>query len=879
MRVLIAIITLLFVSDMYSQREAANWYFGTFAGLDFNSGTPQPLLDGQIRTAEGCETFSDANGNLLFYTEGNTVWNRFHEVMPNGGGLGGSFSTTQSALVVPNPSNSNIYYIFTPDDALVYMLGGSNGFNYSTVNMALDGGKGDVTTKNFDLLPQSSEKVSAVLGPTGDFYWVITHYRDSFYAYRVDGAGVNTTPVMSRIGPLIDNMDNIRGAMKISPNGEKLAVAHTILSPVFASSLYLFDFNTATGVVSNGTSIGDDRVYYGVEFSSDSSMLYASGKRIAVDGGEVSLKELEIAQFDLTQNDIQGSEYIVQTFPGEDGVSISGNLQIAIDKKIYHAVPNENLSVIRTPNLRGIDCDFRAFGVDLGARSATYGLPPFVQSFFETIVTIENFCEGETTTFTTDSGQNVASIQWDFGDPASGASNYSSQLNTTHVFSAPGTYTVTIDVSFVNGPSKTFLEFVEIAEVPNAQSRVTLVQCDVDGIDDGLSLFNLNEAITLYANGNPDMNGLFFESLSDAQNNVNHLDPIGYANNTNGQMIYARAFENAECFTIVEVVLEVQPLSDLGFYDDFVFCASEEILLAITIDSSLAWEFLRGDFPTSDAIYLYGTKEDALLEQNQLALEERVFGPLNELAYYFRIEDGNSCEFIGRLGIEIIQVPDFESTVTASLCNGETVLMAPEGYVNYEWSPGLTGGQSLQVNQTGEYSVTFSNAQCEYSQTFLVDERDVNNLQNIEIRDFQKTNEVVIHMENEQEDIRFSMDGGNTFQQSNHFVGLNPGIYDLEVDLGCTILEDTVIVGGLPPFFTPNNDGFNDIWTLPNDDFFPNFNISIFDRYGKILGAFNDADKGWDGNFNNQPMPSDDYWYKLELEQGRLITGYFTLKR
>ena len=119
MRILITTIIIILVSaNLSAQREAANWYFGQNAGLDFNSGTPVPLLDGQINTVEGGEAFSDANGNLLFYTDGKTVWNRSHQVMPSGTELGGSFSTTQSALVVPNPIDKNIYYVFTPDDAL-----------------------------------------------------------------------------------------------------------------------------------------------------------------------------------------------------------------------------------------------------------------------------------------------------------------------------------------------------------------------------------------------------------------------------------------------------------------------------------------------------------------------------------------------------------------------------------------------------------------------------------------------------------------------------------------------------------------------------------------------------------------------------------------
>ena len=119
-----------------AQRETANWYFGNNAGLDFNSGIPQVLTDGQIATTEGCSTVSDISGNVLFYTNGVEVWNKNHDRMQNGGGLLGSISSSQSTIVVPNISNSNIYYVFTADVVQSYLSGGSgNGFNYSIIDM------------------------------------------------------------------------------------------------------------------------------------------------------------------------------------------------------------------------------------------------------------------------------------------------------------------------------------------------------------------------------------------------------------------------------------------------------------------------------------------------------------------------------------------------------------------------------------------------------------------------------------------------------------------------------------------------------------------------------------------------------------------------
>ena len=86
---------------MYGQQEAANWYFGVGAGLSFTSGEAVPLTNGVLNTIEGSASISDRNGNLLFYTDGSTVYNRNHQVMLNGSDLKGNVSSTQSAIIVP----------------------------------------------------------------------------------------------------------------------------------------------------------------------------------------------------------------------------------------------------------------------------------------------------------------------------------------------------------------------------------------------------------------------------------------------------------------------------------------------------------------------------------------------------------------------------------------------------------------------------------------------------------------------------------------------------------------------------------------------------------------------------------------------------------
>ncbi len=91
--------------------------------------------------------------------------------------------------------------------------------------------------------------------------------------------------------------------------------------------------------------------------------------------------------------------------------------------------------------------------------------------------------------------------------------------------------------------------------------------------------------------------------------------------------------------------------------------------------------------------------------------------------------------------------------------------------------------------------------------------------------------------------------------------------------------EDVVLADELiPTFFTPNDDGVNDYWQIDESDIDIK-SVKIYDRYGKLLANFSTLTQGWDGVFNGYPMPSDDYWFVLDLYSGEIIKGHFSLIR
>jgi hypothetical protein len=220
----------------HAQGEANIWYFGENAGLDFNSGSPVALTDGQLVTEEGCATISNSLGQLLFYTDGSIVYNNDHQVMVNGTGLMGNYSSTQSATIIPKPGSSNLYYIFTTDNEH-----DPNGFRYSIVDMNLDSGNGAVTNeKNVLVYTPTIENLGITKHANGIDFWIVTHGWNSnnFNTYLLTSTGLSVSPIVTSIGlPVSGSGFQAAGHIRLSPSGTKLAITST------SDFVQLYDFD------------------------------------------------------------------------------------------------------------------------------------------------------------------------------------------------------------------------------------------------------------------------------------------------------------------------------------------------------------------------------------------------------------------------------------------------------------------------------------------------------------------------------------------------------------------------------------------------------------------------------------------------------------
>jgi hypothetical protein len=237
--------------------------------------------------------------------------------------------------------------------------------------MSLNGGLGDVTTKNILLTPPpTTEKLTAVKHCNGVDYWIIDHPFNSntFNAYLLTSSGINLTPVVSNIGTMQSGTTlNTIGYLKASPNGKKLALGILQYIPI----LEIFDFNNLTGQISNPITITYPTYgVYGIAFSPDSYKIYAT------------IYNGLLYQYDLSSNSASAIIASQTIIPDSIMPYNIGALQLAPNGKIYISVQDSTtLAVINNPNGLGLSCHFQLKGLSLSTGTKCfYGLPNFIEA-------------------------------------------------------------------------------------------------------------------------------------------------------------------------------------------------------------------------------------------------------------------------------------------------------------------------------------------------------------------------------------------------------------------------------------------------------------------------------------------------------------------
>jgi gliding motility-associated-like protein len=613
----------------FAQKEANVWHFGIGNSLDFNSGSPVQTSGSQMYTNEGCTSYCDENGNLLFYSngggrlptsgqDGGKIWNKNNQVMYDMQGTeGGGWSAAQSSVVVPSPGEPNVYYLFTMEelefdgDGVVPSEPNGRGLRYFKIDMSLNGGLGDVVEADVQVYDYSYEGICAIRHSNGTDYWILINQDTSgigVYSVTQNGvqlAGVYPYPVFY----------SGFGIIKSSPT--QSGVGAPCCNKVMTSA-GLYDFNLSTGVLTLESDLGAASPYY-FEFSPNGFYLYAS--IFDPNTFASNLVQYNVFAPSQTGQTVESTAQVIE--PNFDGLY----LQLASDGKIYFTEQSFGfttlLGTINCPNTSDptVSSGVLSFPNDPILSIGFYSLPNFPSWIFYNNYEAQiqfgpdtvYLCQGDTLLLnagegtswswggdaSTNTGQfytvtspgifsatvtstcglgsdqivvldcsfiNIAAstdtctneeisfnintnllieqiIEWNFGDPASGALN-TSQLGTpTHIYSSPGSYTVRCIVQIncsappdINNPigtpcfyEDTLYYTLNVVNCPNTGSSNSFLVPNVitpnsDGINDLFEIQNLpenTEVIILNRWGN-----VVFSS-ANYQNNWDGKDTLG----------------------------------------------------------------------------------------------------------------------------------------------------------------------------------------------------------------------------------------------------------------------------------------------------------------------------------------------------------------
>ncbi|MCP1382486.1 T9SS type B sorting domain-containing protein [Runella salmonicolor] len=875
------------------KKWAANWYFGYNAGISFIDGTPKPLSGGVISTWEGCASISDNNGNLLFYTDGSTIRNKKHLVMPGAVDLGGHSSTTQSATIVPLPEEDNIYYVFSID-----FSGGEKVLQYSIVDMRLNEGLGGLVSKNNVLLTNSSESLTVIKHCNSIDYWILANElgTNSFKAFKLTNEGLNRKFVESKIGA----RKGPAGHLKASPNGQKIAVA------LFSDSFELFDFNPNTGVLSNPMLIRHPEFHptYGLEFSADNRYLYLAGTLL--DGKQ-------IYQFDLTA----GSASAVlqsKTLIGKITESYFGALQLGPDNKIYVAINGHNhLAVINNPTLKGTECGFVRDGVSLGGKKSGIGLPNFISAPFNVQPrvfisrSVGNTCKD--ITLKADIAPNVGNwhYQWYLnGKPINKATQ------TSIAPAQSGSYQVIVNE--ISGCHNDTINSEEIdVEFLNANPEFTIANCN---------------NVLLKANANAPFQWVG-NDIPREQESQDTLTVAGYGvQKYRLKMFYS---DNTSCFVQKELSVVFPPTQAYKLEKkSLVSCDTVTLNAPLSPNwDTYRWKLLDHSTVSTNKVTVRQSgqyivfvenkqtkcvakdtvnvvihqspslknNESFCLSASTLELHAGANGeslmydwapnPSKNASlvvdkagsYHVRVTTPQGCS--SSRAIEVVEMQKVTLGSNITLCEGDPVELSPTithapNPVSYRWSSG-ENARTIKPTKSGTYTLTTRQSVCETVDSIKV---IIHPLPKI------KANETVC-LDKEIEAGGLDKDLTYHWQHSAETTPVITisalGVYNVKItnSLGCTATRTISVNTYCPPHvyapdaFTPNGDGINDFFTLFVASGQP-VCLDIYNRWGQLIKRNENESPGWDGQVDGTLSPEGTYPYvfRYKIRNDNLIHEY-----
>lgn len=439
---------------------------------------------------------------------------------------------------------------------------------------------------------------------------------------------------------------------------------------------------------------------------------------------------------------------------------------------------------------------------------------------------------------------------------------------------------------------------LNVLPIPQVVTVTALEECDNDG--DGFADFNLNDKLTEILNGQSGMQVTYYTSAADASLPQNPIGP-NFTNTTPGsQSVYVR-IENQSTgcfnFTSFDIITLPPPIANipapLELCDD-----NDDGILSFNL-SLLDAEIAGGQ--TGINITYHANQSDADAGLN--ALPNTFSNSTNPQQIVARVTNAAGC--FATTTASLIVLPRPQPTLPGpyllcidndgSLVEGPAILDTGLNNVDFsfEWifnGTSIAGGAVLQATEAGNYTVTVTDVVtgCQNQATAVVEQTGIPSSFSVEVvtPPFIARGHTIVATatsNSPQDNFWFSLDDG-PFQNSGVFENVSPGVHTVTIAnrRGCGEIVREVVVLGYPLYFTPNADGFHDTWNVTDSGLFPDAELFIFDRFGKLIKQIRADGEGWDGTFNSNPLPSSDYWFTFTFNyEGatRTVKGHFSLKR
>ncbi|GFR80745.1 gliding motility-associated C-terminal domain-containing protein [Elysia marginata] len=438
---------------------------------------------------------------------------------------------------------------------------------------------------------------------------------------------------------------------------------------------------------------------------------------------------------------------------------------------------------------------------------------------------------------------------------------------------------------------------------PSINSGVSFIQCD-DEIKDRLTTYDLNSYLSKLTNQSG-ISASFYKNDPTQNPTAPKLSNI-YRNTVPSEVIYAQVTDQNGCKSAPErVTLVINANLHNPTPVDRFSCDDTDGIPGNQI----------GIFPIAppritpiggQSISYYRTLVEGARKQNPITNINAYKNTSSPETIYRRIDDNRTgdCKALDPyLNLSVITNPVIKIRSDSKyLCTGSSNplkldadlsgINTPSNYT-FQWNSGASGS-SINVSMPGTYQMIYTdtNYGCRsLSNAIKVEQREKPSIKSIEqissVGDSNNRVKVLLNNPSRYSNkYEYNIDDAIGFQKSNIFEGVTSGKHLVRVrDEFCGVSKKLVRVMNYPKFFTPNNDGINDLWSLEAFSDLGFLRADIFDRYGTFITSLDSANFQWDGSFKNINLPSDDYWFQMRYrdinENGNIKTliGHFTLKR